>query len=209
MIKHRKANWDQIYTRFNTLKGKIKQINTDLKQIKQGNTELREDINKLKVSLQAARSAFEKKQGPNDQQTIQFHIPNEKFKDEFLCHLIELVKCKQKEGKKKSNSPFNREQDIFTEFLQANPDAIKIYEQRKKQVEEVCAFAAKEENLKSAKVQKLLSNFGITPRKCKNGHWRFLFDNDDRYQASETGSGSDKKRGGKNEAAYFLHALLF
>ncbi len=190
--------------------GEICQLRSDIQQINKENRQLKEQANELKASLHAAHSAVEKKQKMEGKQTILLNLPdNEKFSNETLCHLFAILHAKLKEAPKKSNSPINRDFDVISGFIDANPEAEKIFKQKQGEVKELMIFAKREEYIRSQKAQKILKAFGMGVKECGNGHWRAYFCNDDRYLSSEAGTGGKGCRGGQNEAAYFIHAMLF
>lgn len=191
-------------------RSEICQLHSDILQVKKENRQLKEQANELRASLQAAHSAVEKKQKMDGKQTILFNLPdNEKFSNETLCHLFAILHAKLKEAPKKSNSPINRDFDVIAGFIEANPEAEKIFKQKQGEVKELMNFAKREEYLRSPKAHKILKPFGMGVKECGNGHWRAFFYNDDRYLSSEAGTGSKGCRGGQNEATYFIHAMLF
>ena len=191
-------------------RGEICQLRSDIQQINKENRQLKEQANELKASLHAAHSAVEKKQKMEGKQTILLNLPdNEKFSNETLCHLFAILHAKLKEAPKKSNSPINRDFDVISGFIDANPEAEKIFKQKQGEVKELMNFAKREEYIRSQKAQKILKAFGMGVKECGNGHWRAYFCNDDRYLSSEAGTGGKGCRGGQNEAAYFIHAMLF
>ena len=188
----------------------ICQLRSDIQQVKEENRLLKEQANELRVSLQAAHSAVEKKQKMEGKQTIPLNLPeDEKFANETLCHLFALLHAKLKDAPKKSNSPINRESDVIRDFINANPEAENVFRQKQNEIRELMNYAKKDEYLRSPKAQKILKAFGMEVKECGNGHWRAYFKNDDRYLSSEAGTGSKGCRGGQNEAAYFIHAMLF
>lgn len=204
------AQIELLKTKLDKAQSEISQLRIDNEQIQSENKSLKEKNNELKASLLVARSAIEHKTKKEGGPTLQFKLPrDEKYPNETLCHIMALIFDKLKEAKKKSNSPFNRELDIFLDFLSCNSDSVEIYNQKKSDVNELINFAKKESYLRSPKAQKLLKKFGMSIRECTNGHWRVFFEGDDRYLSSEAGTGSSGCRGGKNEASYFIHAMLF
>jgi len=197
-------------TKLAKAQGEINQLRIDNEQIQSESKSLKETVSELKASLNTARSAIEYKAKKEGGPTLQFKLQgDEKYPNEILCHIVALILGKLKEAKKKSNSPFNRDLDIFREFLNCNSEFVEIYNQKKKDVNELIDFAKKENYLRSPKAQKLLKKFGMGIKECGNGHFRVYFNGDDRYFSSEAGTGSGGCRGGKNEAAYFIHGMLF
>lgn len=191
-------------------RSEICQLRSDIQQVKEENSLLKEQTNELRASLQAAHSAVEKKQKLEGKRTISFNLPeDEKFPNETLCHLFAILHAKLKDAPKKSNSPVNRESDVIRDFININPEAEEIFNQKQKEIKELMNYAKKDEYLRSPKAQKILKAFGMDVKECGNGHWRAFFYNDDRYLSSEAGTGGKGCRGGQNEAAYFVHAMLF
>jgi hypothetical protein len=54
----------------------------------------------------------------------------------------------------------------------------------------------------------LRKTLDTTLKNAATGIGEFFY-NDDRYLSSEAGTGGKGCRGGQNEAAYFVHAMLF
>lgn len=190
--------------------GDICQLRSDIQQVKEENRQLKEQEKELRAALQAAHFAVEKKQKMEGRKTIPFNLPgDEKFPNETLCHLFAILHAKLKDAPKKSNSPINRETDVIRGFIDVNPEADKIFQQKQSEIKELVNYARKDDYLRSPKAQKILKAFGMNIKECSNGHWRVCFKNDDRYLSSEAGTGGKGCRGGQNEAAYFIHAMLF
>lgn len=124
--------------------GEICQLRSDIQQINKENSQLKEQANELKASLHAAHSAVEKKQKMEGKQAILLNLPdNEKFSNETLCHLFAILHAKLKEAPKKSNSPINRESDVVRDFISVNPEAEKIFQQKKAEITELMNYAKK------------------------------------------------------------------
>ena len=137
--------------------GEICQLRSDIQQVKEENRQFKERANELRASLQAAHSAVEKKQKMEGRQTVQFNLPeDEKFPNETLCHLFAILHAKLKDAPKKSNSPLNRESDVVRDFISVNPEAEKIFQQKKAEITELMNYAKKDEYLRSPKAQKIL-----------------------------------------------------
>ena len=191
-------------------RGEICQLHSDIRQIKEENRQLKEREKELRVALQVAHSAVEKKRKMEGALAMRFNLPeDEKFPNETLCHLFAILHAKLKDAPKKSNSPVNRESDIIRDFINVNSEAEEIFNQKQKEIKELMDYAKKDEYLRSPKAQKILKALGMNIKECGNGHWRVCFKNDDRYLSSEAGTGGKGCRGGQNEAAYFIHAMLF
>lgn len=191
-------------------RGEICQLHSDIRQIKEENRQLKEREKELRVALQVAHSAVEKKRKMEGALAMRFNLPeDEKFPNETLCHLFAILHAKLKDAPKKSNSPVNRESDIIRDFINVNSEAEEIFNQKQKEIKELMDYAKKDEYQRSPKAQKILKALGMNIKECGNGHWRVCFKNDDRYLSSEAGTGGKGCRGGQNEAAYFIHAMLF
>lgn len=176
---------------------------------------LQNEVKELKQQLldeQNARNAAEnnikalkQKAGPS----FALNIPeeSEKYDDEYVNHIICALKMALSNGKGKNASNKQRNLDVWQAILDANPEAIKKYEQYCEDKDEIIALA-KQEGLKSPKGQKLMKKFNLEFLKKGNNHGKICYLNDDRYIATESSSGSDSKSGGENGAAAFERALF-
>lgn len=183
------------------LKTDIERLETELKDVKQ---QLQEAQN-AHDAAEANMRALKQKTGP----CFALNVPHEpeKYDNEYLIHIVCALKIALPKGKGKNASNKQRNLDVWQAILDANPDAVKKYDQYCTDKEELIALA-KKERLKSPKGQKLLKKFNLAYSKKQNNHGDIGYENDDRYKATESSSGSDSGSGGENCAAAFERALF-
>ena len=183
------------------LKTDIDRLETELKDVKQ---QLQEAQN-ARDAAEANMKALKQKAGP----CFALNVPHEpeKYDNEYLNHLVCALKIALPKGKGKNASNKQRNLDVWQAILDANPDAVKKYNQYCTEKDELIALA-KREDLKTPKGQKLLKKFNLVFSKKQNNHGDISFENDDRYKATESSSGSDSGSGGENGAAAFERALF-
>ena len=183
------------------LKTDIERLETELKDVKQ---QLQEAQN-ARDAAEANMRALKQKTGP----CFALNVPHEpeKYDNEYLIHIVCALKIALPKGKGKNASNKQRNLDVWQAILDANPDAVKKYDQYCTDKEELIALA-KKERLKSPKGQKLLKKFNLAYSKKQNNHGDIGYENDDRYKATESSSGSDSGSGGENCAAAFERALF-
>ena len=176
-------------------------LEAEIKAVKQ---QLQEEQNARKAA-EANMMALKQKTGP----CFALNVPREpeKYDNEFQNHIICALKMALPKGKGKNASNRQRNLDVWQAILDANPDAVKKYNQYCADRDEVVALA-KREALKSPKGQKLLKKFNLVFSKKQNNHGDIGFENDDRYKAAESSSGSDSSSGGENGASAFERALF-
>jgi len=185
------------------------------KELKADNESLKDEVKKLKQQLQEEQSArkaaetnikaLKQKMGP----CFALNVPQkpEKYDNEYLNHIICALKLAIPKGKGKNASNKQRNLDVWQAILDANPDAIKKYNQYCSEKDELVSLAKREE-LKSPKGQKLLKKFNLVFSKKQNNHGDIGYENDDRYKAAESSTGSDSSSGGENGASAFERALF-
>lgn len=174
------------------------------------NKELTERISDLESINENLRMglASQKKQSGN-------HIPlfmskeNEMYEDETVCQLINLFQRAETIIPPARGTPMQRSTDVIRLILEANPEAIKIFERKNKEKEELEAYACRAE-LKD-KGQKAMKPFELSFAKKKNNHGKICFakDTEERYLGSEASTPSDKNHGSKNGGKNLMKALLW
>ena len=211
-VKNLEKERDAAKDELNTYLG---QFDDENKELKSNNDSLQDQVKNLKQQLldeKNAREAAENnikalklKTGPS----FALSIPTEpeKYDNEYVNHIICALKMALPKGKGKNSSNRQRNLDVWQAILDANPDAIRKYEQYCDDRDEIVALA-KQENLNSTKGQKLLKRFGLEFSKKGNNHGKICYKDDDRYIATESSSGSDSKSGGENGASAFERALF-
>lgn len=183
------------------LKSNIENLQKEIKELKQ---QLLDEKNAREAAENNIK-ALKQKTGPS----FALNVPREpeKYDDEYINHIICALKMALPKGKGKNASNKQRNLDVWQAILDANPDAIRKYEQYCADKDEVVALA-KREALKSPKGQKLLKKFNLVFSKKQNNHGDIGYENDDRYKATESSSGSDSGSGGENGASAFERALF-
>lgn len=178
-------------------------------------SDLRESVRNLKSQLNDALDAKEamgnnlkelkQKSGPQ----FALFVPKEceKYENEYQNHIICAIKIAMRKEVGKNSSNSQRNLDVWQAILDANQAAVKDYEQYCNKKKEIVALA-KMEALKSPKAGDLLKYFGLTTSKKRKNHIDICFENDDRYKATESSSGSDSAHGGGNEASAFERAFF-
>lgn len=206
--KERDSAKEKLETYIATFDDENKGLKTDIERLE---AELK-DAKQLLQEEQAARQAAEdnivalkQKSGP----CFALNIPGEpeKYDNEYLNHIVCALKMALPKGKGKNASNKQRNLDVWQAILDANPDAVKNYNQYCADKEELIVLA-KREQLKSPKGQKLLKKFNLVFSKKQNNHGDIGYENDDRYKATESSSGSDSGSGGENGASAFERAFF-
>ena len=175
------------------------------------NKDLTEHISDLESTNENLRMGLEsqKKQGGN-------HIPlimpeeEEMYENEYVCQLINLFKRAVNILPRAKNTNIQRSTDVFLSILNANPDAVKIFEQKNREKEVLESYARKAE-LQKPKGIKAMKPFNMECGSKENNHGepRFVKDKNERYSATEASTPSDKKRGSINGGKDTIKALLW
>ncbi|WP_407450465.1 hypothetical protein [Fibrobacter sp.] len=175
------------------------------------NKDLTEHISDLESTNENLRMGLEsqKKQGGN-------HIPlimpeeEEMYENEYVCQLINLFKRAVDILPRAKNTNIQRSIDVFVSILNANPDAVKIFEQKNREKEVLESYARKAE-LQKPKGIKAMKPFNMECGSKENNHGepRFVKDKNERYSATEASTPSDKKRGSINGGKDTIKALLW
>ncbi len=213
------------------LKQKIANLNADNNQLTEQNRSLHNDVETYESWVQEEENknkeltdrisdlestnenlrmglASQKKQG-GMQIPLFMPIEDEMYENETLCQLINLFQRVEAFIRPARGTPRQRSTDVIKSILDANPDAIKIFERKNKEKEELEAYACKAE-LKD-KGQKAMKPFELIFAKKGNNHGKLCFakDKDERYLGSEASTPSDKNRGSKNGGKNSMKALLW
>lgn len=175
------------------------------------NKDLTEHISDLESTNENLRMGLEsqKKQGGNH---IPLIIPEEEemYENEYVCQLINLFKRAVDILPRAKNTNIQRSIDVFVSILNANPDAVKIFEQKNREKEVLESYARKAE-LQKPKGIKAMKPFNMECGSKENNHGepRFVKDKNERYSATEASTPSDKKRGSINGGKDTIKALLW
>ena len=185
-----------------------KELKSNIERLQKEVKELKQQLLDEKNAREAAESnikALKLKTGPS----FALNVPSEpeKYDDEYVNHIICALKMALPKGKGKNASNKQRNLDVWQAILDANPDAVKRYDQYCSEKDELVALAKREE-LKTPKGQRLLKKFNLVFSKKQNNHGDIGYEKDDRYKAAESSSGSDSGSGGENGASAFERALF-
>ena len=132
------------------------------------------------------------------------------FPDEYKCQLISILRLAQKNVRKTTISPKMRTADIIEKILAANVNAMNCYEEMNKN-KEILESVAKQQNLNSSDGTKAMKPFNMEIVKKGNNHGkiRFVKDESESFLGSEASTASETARGGKNQAADLVKAMLW
>lgn len=132
------------------------------------------------------------------------------FSDEYKCQLISILRLAQKNVRKTTISPKMRTADIIEKILAANVNAMNCYEEMNKK-KEMLESVAKQQNLDSSDGTKAMKPFNMEIVKKGNNHGkiRFVKDESESFLGSEASTASETARGGKNQAADLVKAMLW
>lgn len=132
------------------------------------------------------------------------------FPDEYKCQLVSILHLAQKNVRKTTISPKMRTADIIEKILAANTEAMKCYEDMSRK-KETLESVAKQQNLNSSDGTKAMKPFGMEIVKKGNNHGkiRFVKDESESFLGSEASTASETARGGKNQAADLVKAMLW
>lgn len=103
-----------------------------------------------------------------------------------------------------------RTADIIEKILAANVNAMNCYEEMNKN-KEILESVAKQQNLNSSDGTKAMKPFNMEIVKKGNNHGkiRFVKDESESFLGSEASTASETARGGKNQAADLVKAMLW
>lgn len=135
---------------------------------------------------------------------------SEMYPNEYICQMIRVLKLALPNVPETKRSPKIRTKQFIEDILEANAEAISIfddYEQKKRELEKI----AIQEGLKSRSGSKAMQPFNMEIIVKGNHHGKIRFKDDiqERFLGTEASSGSDSARGGKNEASDVTKALLW
>lgn len=132
------------------------------------------------------------------------------FPDEYKCQLISILRLAQKNVRQTTISPKIRTADIIEKILAANANALNCYEEMNKK-KAALESVAKQQNLNSNDGTKAMKPFNMEIVKKGNNHGkiRFIKDESECFLGSEASTASETTRGGKNQAADLIKAMLW